>query len=171
MTNARKSREKRKLEETKKAEEQIAIDVAASMMEQYLVFNCSGTLGHLHSCDTNCGTSKMTDTEIELYEEKKRWDALGMEAVGKPHQMPVPGIPVDIFHVEMSLLTLIDAIVEAGVLSKEELDAKFSENMLERLTRIREANEENVKAQRARMQLGVSPTPEIILPPNVGRKH
>lgn len=126
------------------------------MMEANEVFKCSGTLEHMHNCDGNCGTEELSELDVLLNQERQRWVELDMLPMGKPPQIPVHGIPVETHHLEVSVATLVDFLAETGVIDKEALNVKFKQYMLERLTRIREANQDAIIEARRRQGIAVA---------------
>ena len=102
--------------------------------------------------------------EIALKEELQRWEILGMRAGGVPAGFQAPGISVEIFELEMRLHTAINLLIEKGIITQEEADEKYQQNMLDRLTAIREANEEQIKKARMAQQIAVAQ--KSILGPN-----
>jgi hypothetical protein len=170
MTNARKSREKHRRERELITEE----ERKKMMMESYQVYKCSGGLDHNPDCPGDCGTERLSDLDIAIHQERKRWDELGMSYFGSLRGTGIPGVPVDVFLLEVSLFALIEYLQEKGVIEdQEEVDNIFRKTILERMTRIREANEEDIK--RSRRQAGIALpvpelSPEIIIPDNIKRK-
>lgn len=168
MTNARKSRERHRVEEVK-AFEQERIDAMAARNE---IYNCSGTQIHLPNCNGECGIRKLGELEIEINKEHKRWAELGMVPQGSMPQMPqIPGIPINTFKMETALSTLTQAVIEELGLDEDKLNERFQKMYLDRLVMTREANEEQIKAAKARAQIAPVDLPNLLVPDYIKKKH
>lgn len=97
-----------------------------------------------------------TQLEVQLAEELKRWQLAGMRAAGVPAGFEVPGIPVELYEIEVRTSAVIKLMMDKGIFTKEEADIYYQQEMLERLTKIREANEENIKKQRMANEIAVA---------------
>jgi hypothetical protein len=165
LTNARKSRENRKLEREKLAEQQWEEEKLQSMRENYQVFECSGSQQHSPDCDGGCDIVTLEGYDLEIAKEGQRWNELGLMAVGTLPQTPIPGVGVNTFHLEIALNALLEAVIEKGLATKEELDESYAKAKLERMQEIRRINEPKIVEARQRARVGL-PTeePQIILP-------
>jgi|SRR6185295_1278353 len=173
MTNARKSREKHRMEESKIIDEQFEQERIEAMRANWEVYSCSGNQNHLPSCE-GCEVKKLLPIEIEIIKEQMRWEELGMTPLGSPPQVPqIPGIPTDSFKLSIAVSALNKMIVEKLGLDEEELNNKYRELLLERLVTIREANEEEMIAAQRRQEIAVAGAgirPQLIVPEHIKRK-
>ncbi len=172
MTNARKSREKHRMEEATIAEQQFEQERIKAMVEANEVFECSGTQVHNQSCEGDCNIRHLDPLEIEINEERKKWELAGMLPMGVPQQLGgmVPGVPIDILQTSIALAALTEAVYDLGV-DKDELNNKYRQMYLERLRTIREANEEAVAAAQNRSGIEiVQDRKQLIVPDHIARK-
>ena len=171
MTNARKSRERRRMEEAEIERLQEEQKRMKEMADRNEVFTCSGRQEHFKNCDGNCEVRKLDPLEIEINEEHKKWDELGMVPLAHPPQIRgVPGIPVDYLKIEIALAALTEMCYELGV-DKDRLNQKYQELYLNRIRTIREVNEEDVKEARRLQQIAISQIlPQIEMPPGFDGK-
>lgn len=117
-----------------------------------MVHSCSGLKEHRLQCDGNCEEMRVTETSLALDAERDKWEKLGMNT---------QGVGVDVFMLECSLLTIIDIIIDKLGIDKDEInDRYFRPKVLERLTTIREANEEQIRMAR----IGASSGPTLVGP-------
>ena len=94
--------------------------------------------------------------EIQLAEELKRWELAGMRAAGIPAGFEIPGIPVELYEIEVRTAAIVKLLIEKEIFTKKEADIFYQKEMLERLTKIREANEENIKKERMAREIAVA---------------
>jgi hypothetical protein len=166
MTNRRVSKERRRMEADNIAKMEFERDQFKIMYENCQIFECSHNLQHLPTCDGDCGITTLEGLDREICIELKKWDELGMKAMGTLPESPFPGIGVEIFHMELSQNTLVECLIEKGIFTREELDEKFKQHKLDRLVDIREMNEEQVKEARRRQQIAIGDVePKLVVPP------
>lgn len=168
MTNARKSREKHRMERAEMEKELVEEQRIKEMADRNEIFNCSGTQTHTPMCDEDCGIRVLDELEIAINDERKRWEELGMTPLGTLIQIgqQVPGVPVDMLQVSIALGALTELCYELGI-DKEKLNKKYQEMYLDRLTTIREVNETSIREARAREMIaipGANVRSPIILP-------
>lgn len=174
MTNARKAREKHRMEKLNAEEQAFEQERIRVMVEANQVYECSGTQTHNHDCE-GCEVRVLKDDEIAINEEMMRWQELGMTPIGSLYQLrQVPGVPVDTLKLEVALAALTQMCYKLGM-DEEELNIKFREMFLDRLTAIREANEEAILEARRRQAIavpGADILPQIMVPDYIKqRKH
>lgn len=105
-----------------------------------MVHSCSGLKEHRLQCDGNCEETRVTALILELDAERDRWAKLGMNT---------QGVTIDMFMLECSVLTLIEILVDKLGLTKDEINEQyFRPKVLQRLTEVREANEEEIRLSR-----------------------
>lgn len=138
------------------------------MAEANEYFECSGTQTHEFGCDGNCEVKILEPIEVEINNELKRWEALGMVPLGGLYQVPqVPGVPVDSLKTSIALAALTEMCYELGI-DKDKLNNKYREMYLERLTSIRRANEDRMK--QAQSGIAVAQPPQIVVPDHIKAK-
>jgi hypothetical protein len=163
-------REEKRLEREQEKQREEVMARAFEMKENGEVFSCSKNLAHTEECDGNCGVEKLSDTELEINKEMERWHELGMVPYGLPVTLNgrgIGGIPVEVFRMDVNNAVIVDILVEKGIATKDELNVKFRELLLGKLVEIREANQDQIKAQNARNRIavpGAGGPAEIIVP-------
>jgi hypothetical protein len=110
--------------------------------------NCSNDKGHKEDCDGNCGQHTATKGQVDLHNEIAIWSNNNMPIVGKPaviaSQIPIPGFPVEILSTDKRQESLLQYLVDKGVIDEEE----FLEFHRVRFTEfLREAREKSEKKQ------------------------
>lgn len=127
------------------------------------VFGCTGhDGGHLEACDGSCERIPLTELDVKLGNEMKAWARAGMVPIGAVagfmiNGQKMPGIDVDILHLETQLQALVSLLVETDPEWGERLNVRFQETLLRKLWNIRMANEDNVREARVARMLGVKP--------------
>jgi hypothetical protein len=174
MTNARKSREKHRMEEKQIIDEQFEKERIKAMAAAYEVYTCTGTQTHKHGCDGNCGIRKLGDLEIQIIEEHKKWEERGMLPLGTLEQLKgMPGIPVDILKVSVALSALTKILTDKLGIDEDEMNFIYQKMYLERLVGLREANEDAIQEAHRHAQIaapGSQVAPQLIVPENAKRK-
>jgi hypothetical protein len=101
---------------------------------------------------------RMADTKlmVALKEEVKRWELLGWRINGVPMGVGLPGIGVEIFELDIRTSAVVKMLIDKEIFTKEEADIYYQQEMLDRLTKIREENEERVKAERIAAEIAVA---------------
>lgn len=121
-------------------------------------YECSDYTEHIPGCP-GCDGKFYDESEVTLSNEAKAWARAGMVFKGSPDSMMnlpfVGGIPVEIYSLEKKFEVLMQVIIEAGLITQEDLDIKYRLHKAAMLKRIREANEDRVKKERTAQQLGI----------------
>jgi hypothetical protein len=174
MTNARKSREKHRMEEKEIIDNQFEQERIKTMAEAYQVFACSGNQIHAPNCDGSCEIQTLSDIEIQIIEEQRKWEALNMVPLGSLQQLPMmPGVPIDTLKMGVALAALTEMCVAKLGLDEDELNNKFREMYLEKLVGLREANQDAVKEAQRMQDIavpGAQVPPQLIVPDNILKK-
>lgn len=139
------------------------------------VYLCSGGQIHNHGCDGECGVRVLDPAEIAINDEHTRWEELGMVPMGGLPQLPgIPGVPVNTLKLEVAMAALTQMLYEVTDLDKDALNDKFRELYLDRITSIRETNQEAMIEARRRMNIaapGADIVPQLIVPDHIKRKQ
>lgn len=162
------------MERENAAKEEFEHERVKAMVERNEIFECSGTQIHEPSCDGDCEVKSLSDLEIQINEEVRKWAEVGMTPLGSPPQLQqVPGIPVDTLKTSIALAALTQLCYDKLGIDQNELNRKFQEMYLERLVNIREANQEAVLEAKRRAGIaipGADVMPQIIVPENIRKK-
>ena len=170
MTNARISRERREQAKLLKAEEEFEQEKLRIMRENFQVFECSGTQHHAPTCDGNCEVVALEGLDLEIAKELTKWDELGMIAAGSIPGLPIPGIPVNVFELELRFLTLLNVITEKLNLNTDDVNQRYAQTKLDRLRSIRESNEKAIREANSRSKVALPEKPELFIPDAIKRK-
>lgn len=173
MTNARRSREKHRQEREAMEFEQFEQERIEAMAARNEVYLCSGTQVHNDACEGDCGFRVLDDIEIEINNEHMRWQGLSMVPLGSLPQLPqIPGVPVNLLKLEVAVAALSEMVYEKTDISREELNKKFQEMYLNRITTIREMNEEGMIEARRMKSIGVqAQEKQLVVPDYIMRRE
>lgn len=115
---------------------------------------------HDPGCDGNCEQIAMDEGDIKIANERLAWARAGMNIlsipVGFANEVHAPGMPIDLFDLEMQVEAMKSILLEK-VVSEKELNDRFKETILDKLQHIRAHNEVAVREARTRTNLGLSP--------------
>lgn len=98
--------------------------------------------------------------QVEVLNEGRAWARAGMNFQGVPAAyqgvIPVTGINVELVDMLMWLEAMKELLLEISDISEFDIQERFRAKKLEFLQAIRNANEEKVKSQRIRNQIGLA---------------
>lgn len=114
-------------------------------------YNC--TRGNFHSdeCDENCGEYTPNDTDKELLNELKRWEMLQFPFVGVPSILAgtaFQGILVDPLETLIRIQSLVELLVDKGIVTQDEVDDAMTAKVLRRMKALRKKIEQERSTQR-----------------------
>lgn len=125
---------------------------------------------HADDCDGNCGKAVLKDSEVDMHNEVVHWNKLNWKIQGIPDVLmggPFQGIGIDVLREHFLVLALEKAIVDAGIISEENLEDLKRTIQVEILSTIRKEAE----AEQAKEKITVAKS-KIILPGGNGEiKH
>lgn len=113
---------------------------------------------HASDCDGNCGEKPITELDVKLHNEHLAWARAGMHPLMVPvgfDALGVPGMPIDLFDTEAKLHGILNALMNAGILTEEEMDLQYKQAKFDKMNKVRILNEEAVKSARAAAMLGI----------------
>lgn len=133
-----------------------------------MVHGCSGSDStHTPDCDGTCEDVAISKLDVDLFNERLAWARAGMNILNVPtgfDRFGVTGMSLDLFELEAKIGGVINALIESGLLSQDDMDTAYKEWQLNKLTIVRELNEGAIKEARSRAMLGIRQKPGLLGP-------
>lgn len=133
------------------------------------VYSCSEHITHAAHCDGSCPELDIvTENVVNLLNEARAWARVGMSFHGVPSSLPpgtFDGVTVNIFDERMRAMALQRVLINAGLVTEDEIDELYREIKYEIMHEMRMSYEEHVKRVKLQQQIAV-PAPNRIIGPD-----
>ena len=108
---------------------------------------------HTEECDGNCERRNLTDVEVGVINEEYEWARAGMN---------MSAVQMDVFNMNLQISSLIQYLLENGIVDREALDEAYGKYKIEYMKDIRETVSPQLRE--AQLQALVPKKPGIIGP-------
>jgi len=120
-----------------------------------VIFSCSQHTEHDPSCNGDCESEVTTENQILLLNESKQWARDGLDT---------SSIQSNAFHIGCQVNALQKALVDAGIISQNNVDENYRRIKYDVLREVRASIGPQIKSARTRAILGVDDKKKIIGP-------